>query len=493
MLEIRTATRRSLLGCPHTSGRSSRSALTKPRLSSGRNVLKMILASGGGALAGIVQSFWIPKLLSVSDFGFWRAFILYTGYAGMLHLGLVDGALLRWSVPAQKPGKSLLRKAAAVLAEEHVVLLLLGAGLCMLPLAHEAHRGFILVCLLLYALLFNLVGLLQVFFQSRGNFSFVAIGISAAPLLFVLLLPALAYGGLTLHKVILGFLCAWAVILAGGVALASRVKPSGVEIGEGIAPSAYLAAGWPILLANLGYGVMQSADRITVNLTQPIERFAVYSLSQSIIYVPITLIAAISRVAFSHFAKAEPESRPHLYGKVGSLLAVVWALLLPYFFGVEWVIRRFLPKYVGSLVPGRILLLSVLFLSLIQMTQLPAYSLSGQQRRFFGSAAIAAVVAFATAWIGSVVFGTLEAVAWSQVLTAAAWWAANYALLSRRSGSGYRGLIQIASVFSLCTIIFLTVSMLAARITERSLLYFALTLPLIFLVLRKDLEVSRNK
>jgi O-antigen/teichoic acid export membrane protein len=450
----------------------------------------MVLASGGSALAGIVQSFWIPKLLSVSDFGFWRAFILYTGYAGMLHLGLVDGALLRWSVPGQKPGRSLLQRAAAVLTGEHFLLILLGAALCMLPLAHEEHRGFILVCLLIYALLFNLVGLLQVFFQSRGNFSFVAIGVSAAPLLFVLLLPALVHGGLTLHKVIAGFLLAWAVILISGVALASRVKQSGDEFGEGIGPSAYLAAGWPILLANLGYGVMQSADRVTVNLTQPIERFAVYSLSQSIIYVPITLIAAISRVAFSHFAKADMESRPRLYGKVASLLTAVWALLVPYFFGVEWVIRRFLPKYVGGLVPGSILLLSVLFLSLIQITQLPAYSLSGQQRRFFGSAVVAAAVAFATAWIGSVIFGTLEAVAWSQVLTAAAWWAANYALLSRRSGAGYRGLMRIASVFSLSTIVFLAVSRLAVGIAGRSLLYLILVLPLTFLVLRKDLDLS---
>jgi hypothetical protein len=49
----------------------------------------------------------------------------------------------------------------------------------------------------------------------------------------------------------------------------------------------------------------------------------IYSLSQSIIYVPITLIAAISRVAFSHFAKAEMESRPRLYSKVANLLAAV--------------------------------------------------------------------------------------------------------------------------------------------------------------------------
>jgi glycosyltransferase involved in cell wall biosynthesis len=48
-----------------------------------------------------------------------------------------------------------------------------------------------------------------------------------------------------------------------------------------------------------------------------------------------------------------------------------WAPLLPSFFEVEWVIRRFLPKYVSGLVPGSILLLSVLFLSLIQSRNCP--------------------------------------------------------------------------------------------------------------------------
>ena len=187
----------------------------------------------------------------------------------------------------------------------------------------------------------------------------------------------------------------------------------------------YIAAGWPIVLANTGFGLMQSADRVTVNLTRSIHDFAIYSLSQSTIYVPITILAAVSRVAFSWFARALASDRGSLYRSSTRLLALFWMSLLPYYFLVEYVVSRFLPRYTPGLPAGRILLLSVLFLSLIQIVQFNTYNLEGRQRQFFFGSLIAVAVAFATAWFGSLKIGTLTAVAWSQVLTAALWWLGN--------------------------------------------------------------------
>src|SRR5258708_37062470 len=56
---------------------------------------------GGGpavaSLFNILLVFLVPRLMSVEDFGYWRLFLLYAGYAGFLHLGFTDGALLRWA------------------------------------------------------------------------------------------------------------------------------------------------------------------------------------------------------------------------------------------------------------------------------------------------------------------------------------------------------------------------------------------------------------
>ena len=43
----------------------------------------------------VVQVFIVPRRLSVAAFGEYRVFLLYIGYLGVLHLGLIDGAFLR--------------------------------------------------------------------------------------------------------------------------------------------------------------------------------------------------------------------------------------------------------------------------------------------------------------------------------------------------------------------------------------------------------------
>jgi hypothetical protein len=63
---------------------------------------------------------------------------------------------------------------------------------------------------------------------------------------------------------------------------------------------ALIAAGWPVVLANMGFGLVQSADRLVVSSALPIEQFAQYGLAASTMFVPMTAIAVVSRVSFTH-------------------------------------------------------------------------------------------------------------------------------------------------------------------------------------------------
>jgi O-antigen/teichoic acid export membrane protein len=240
----------------------------------------------------------------------------------------------------------------------------------------------------------------------------------------------------------------------------------------------YIAIGWPIVLANTGFGLMQSADRVTVNVFRPIHDFAVYSLSQSTIYVPITIIAALSRVALSYFARATDESRAGVYRASTQLITMLWIVLLPYYFVVEYVVRHFLPKYIGGLAPGRILLLSVLFLSLIQIVQLNTYNLAGRQRHFFIGSVVAVIAAFATAWTGSQIIGTLTAVAWSQVLTAALWWLGNELFLRARTGVRPKELLLVLTGFCVPAASLYAVQCLHLNLFLTTVVYLAIVVPL---------------
>ena len=73
-----------------------------PRLPPGRDsTLGGDILRYGAAIAlalgfSVVQVFVIPRRMSVETYGEYRVFLLYIGYLGLLHFGLVDGAFLRW-------------------------------------------------------------------------------------------------------------------------------------------------------------------------------------------------------------------------------------------------------------------------------------------------------------------------------------------------------------------------------------------------------------
>jgi O-antigen/teichoic acid export membrane protein len=353
----------------------------------------------------------------------------------------------------------------------------------------------------LYVVLFNLLGLTQVFLQAHSRFTQVALGNSLPGAIFVLLLLALA---VTHHATVIGLLAAylasWAVTLA---ILLFQARRAGNSV-SAAAPSTnadspplpalrlgltYIAAGWPIVLANTGFGLMQSADRVTVNLTRPIHDFAIYSLSQSTIYVPITLLAGVSRVAFSYFARTTHEGRAGVYRSSTRSLTLLWMLLLPYYFAVEFVVQRFLPKYVPGLPAGRILLLSVLFLSLIQIVQMNTYSLEGRQRQFFAGAILAVAVAFTTAWVGSRIIGSLAAVAWSQVLTAMLWWLGNEYFLRARTGVRWPDVLRILAGFGASAIFLEGIEALHQNFAIATVLYTTASIAACMLLFSREREL----
>ena len=45
--------------------------------------------------ASVLTGFLLPKILSVSDYGFYKVFTLYAVYTALLHFGFVDGILLK--------------------------------------------------------------------------------------------------------------------------------------------------------------------------------------------------------------------------------------------------------------------------------------------------------------------------------------------------------------------------------------------------------------
>jgi O-antigen/teichoic acid export membrane protein len=89
----------------------------------GSDVLVYALGRGLLLVFGFVQVLIIPRYLSVEGYGYWQLFVLYASYAGILHLGFIDGILARWAGKDLAPVSSEIRIAFRFLLLEQLIVI----------------------------------------------------------------------------------------------------------------------------------------------------------------------------------------------------------------------------------------------------------------------------------------------------------------------------------------------------------------------------------
>ncbi|MCL0084345.1 hypothetical protein M1N82_02245, partial [Dehalococcoidia bacterium] len=130
----------------------------------------LVYSAGNGLLLlfGFIQFLIIPRYLSVEDFGYLQLFMLYATYVGILHLGFIDGILVRWA------GKDLAQVGSEIriafrflLLEQLIVIIPLGLLLYILL---QPPFQWIGLMILIYAFIFNLALLFMFTAQAVRKF-----------------------------------------------------------------------------------------------------------------------------------------------------------------------------------------------------------------------------------------------------------------------------------------------------------------------------------
>ena len=444
----------------------------------------------GTLLAGLFNValvFVVPKLLSLEDYGYWRLFGLYAGYAGFVHFGFADGALLRWAGrPFTEVHNELLPSLKFVFWEHTALLVPLGL---VLSLVLPPQLRFVGLATIVYAPICNLTAVLHFGLQGARIFRLVAMSTVAAPALFFgsVLLWA-SERPLSYQDAIGLFLVSSCAPLAF---LIGWTKPwSGVRRKQGVKWLAKdcLLSGWPVMIANTGVNLISYADRLAVSWAATIQDFAQYSLAASAVAVPIMAIQAGSKVFFSHLAGVAAEDRKWIYGISSRLLLLAWAILLPYYFALDAFVRRFLARYVPGLEIGRVLLLGIPFLAGIQILHMSFAYLSGRQRDFLWRTV--SVLALSLGLTSLVAFGSgsLRTVASVQVLLLGCWWLLNEWMLRDLTGEGFADWVKFLGVYGIACLSYWMTSRPGQNVPGSVALYYGIVVALIGIVCREEFK-----
>ena len=379
--------------------------------------------AANGALA-----FVLPRILSMESYGYYRLFLLYGGFAGLLHLCFLDGVLIRW---AESPAalESELTPAFRFLALEHL-LLLPAIGFSALLITGKSTSALI-AAILIYVALWNWGCLGQYALQARKLFGSLSLFIVAAPILTLggaLLLHWVWH--LTLVNVIACCLVAnFIVTIMQWRFVTGRVKPERVRIRILRLGFHDIGLGWSVLGANLIAALAVSLDRFVLSAKFPIRDFAIYSFAANALGLTYNMILSVARVVFPYLAQDVSRSglsRALEAGEAGVLL--LWSAGLAAYFPVAWIVQRWLPAYQQSLPLIQVLMLATGFVAAVQVVHSPFLRLLRKQNQFLVGACAGLLTAGVLLMLA---MSSLRLIwfAWAMVGSAAAWWLANELIL----------------------------------------------------------------
>jgi len=343
----------------------------------------------------VVQVFIVPRRLGIEAFGEYRVFLLYIGYLGVLHLGLVDGAFLRW---VGRP-LSLIRREWPIVLRRLALMQLpvLIAAVLAYAFATEQLTRTYLVAFGTCAVAANLTAFASFTLQAAGDFQGAGRVTALQPALFAAAVVVLPLASLSaMLSTFVATYAISAVVGLGRLSGVTRAASLDEPMPSDLAPLSFrefVISGLPVLGAGIATGLSQYADRILVSLALPVAAFAFYGFASSAMALAGVARQTLSRVALTHAARREGETRAvFLDGMYGVIAACYGAALVgePLF---EFVVAHVLARYISSLAIVRALIPGALFWVATTVVVLGTLQTYGNVRRQFAVSVVCAILA----------------------------------------------------------------------------------------------------
>lgn len=297
---------------------------------------------------------FVPKLLSVNDYGLWQLFLFYYSYLGFLHFGWEDGIYLRY---AGKRFDELNRKTFA--GQFYSIILLqvvLAVSISALGqvFVEDSDKRLALVCAICLAPFVNFNNLCNFIMQMTNCIKEYARLLSMERIIF--------FFGVLFFLVILGWnqFCymysaqffAVASLAAVGAYLCRSLLSPHFDSFKAIRVEAYanISVGIKLMLANIASMLIIGIVRYGISMGWDVATFGKVSLTLGVSNFLMIFINSVSVVFFPIVKKMDEGKRSEVYTVIRNTLTFLLFAGLIGYYPVRYILSMWLPKYADSLV-----------------------------------------------------------------------------------------------------------------------------------------------
>lgn len=321
------------------------------------NTLKNIAYSFGANLTSLCISIFmvmfVPKFLSVNDYGLWQLFLFYFSYLGFLHFGWEDGIYLRY---AGKNYDELDRKTFAgqfygIIALQ-IVLAVLVSSIGQILVSDSVKRTA-LICAVWLAPFVNFNNLCNFIMQITDRIKDYAKLLLSEQVLFFL---GVVFFLLVLHCNEFRYMYYAKLLSVVGITLVSGylcrsllrhrypLKQVLTEAGEN------LLVGSKLMLANIASMLIIGIVRYGISIGWDVATFGKVSLTLGVSNFLMVFINSVSVVFFPIVKRMDESRRANAYATIRNMLDFILFAALIGYYPLRCILAWWLPKYADSLI-----------------------------------------------------------------------------------------------------------------------------------------------
>lgn len=320
-------------------------------------------------IVSFVLQLIVPKFIDKGQYAYWQTYVLYVGYVGVLHFGLLDGLVLRYS----KYDYEELDKAR--LRSQFQILLIFTSAITLITALVSA---FALGGVYRYIVIFVAVGIISknfvtyssYMFQITNRISKYAVLIIAQKVVYgliVVLLLALHVNDFKLYC--LADLCGDAAAIVIGL-----IFNRGLYFGKPLPPreafkelKVNIASGILLMMANWSSILMIGGAKMIVQWRWDELLFSDVSFAFAVSNVFLVFVTAISVVLFPSLKRLDESKLPQMYKNIRNIISPFLFIIMICYFPGCWILKRWLPAYTASLKYLGILLPLIIFSSKVSL------------------------------------------------------------------------------------------------------------------------------
>lgn len=312
-----------------------------------------IISQGVGFILSAITALIVPKVLGITEYGYWQLFIFYTSYTGFFHLGLNDGFYLLKSGQTRNSLDERDLKSQFSFCAVLQLCVAIGIVICAMLFPLEEERQFIICLTAIFLILNNTSLFLGFSFQALNETKLYSYSVMIDKILFLIPLSVLLVSGNTDFKPYVVFYvasktCSLVYCLVKAKDLL-REKPYTAR--ESIKRSFMsIKVGIVLMLSGIAGSLILGIARFVIDYKWGINAFGEVSLALSIMTFFLAFISQASMVLFPALKHSEKKESLDMYSPIRDISGLAFSSIYLFYYPVAFVVGLWLPQYSNILV-----------------------------------------------------------------------------------------------------------------------------------------------